>query len=101
MDGRALQDAAVGREPRAVARAVPAALGGVEVDLAAEVRADGRDGVQRAVLVAVASHLLAARPDDVALARPQVLDRPPARLGEPVADEVQAELHAVLDEPRR
>ena len=41
--GRALEHVAVGAEARAVARAVPAALGGVPVDLAAEVGAARRD----------------------------------------------------------
>ena len=77
-----MQDGPVGREARAVARAVPAALGAVEVDLAAEVRAERRDRAQRAVLGAVAGDLLAAVADDVALAGREVLERAAAALGQ-------------------
>ena len=77
--GRALEDVALGAEARAVAGAVPAALGGVPVDLAAEVGADRRDRDERAVVAAVAGDLLAAVADDVALAGREVLDRAACR----------------------
>ena len=100
VDGGALQDGAVGREARAVARAVPAALGVVEVDLAAEVRADRRDRAQRAVLVAVAGDLLAAVADDVALPGREVLEsRARPRLGQAVAEEVRADLRVLREQP--
>src|SRR3954464_10904025 len=67
---RPLQHVALGAEARPVTRAVPAALGGVPVDLAAEVGADGGDGDERAVVAAVPGHLLAGRAYDVALAGP-------------------------------
>src|SRR3954453_23227238 len=99
--GGALEHAAVDAEARAVARAVPGALGAVEVDLTAEVGAGGGDGDQRAGLGAVGRDLLAAVADDVALARREVLDRPPAALGQAVADEPQARLGVLLDQPGR
>src|SRR5207249_10409615 len=71
---RALEDAAVDVEARAVAWAVPAALGGVEAQQAAEVRAAQRDGVQRAVVVAEDA-LLGDRADDPRLARGDVVGR--------------------------
>ena len=85
-------------EARAVAGAVPAALGGVPVDLAAEVGAERGDGDERAVVAAVAGDLLAGVAHDVALAGREVLDRPRAALGQAVADEVQADLGVLLDE---
>ena len=57
---RALNRRAVAGVPGAVARAVPAPLRGVPVDEAVEVPADGRQGVERALLVAVDGGLAAA-----------------------------------------
>ena len=57
---RAVDDRPVPVEPRAVARAVPGLLGRVPLDDAAQVRADRRALVQRAVLVAVDGHLVQA-----------------------------------------
>src|SRR3954451_5463414 len=96
-----MQHRAVHGETRAVARAVPAALGAIEVDLAAEVRAHRRYRHQLAVRRAVAGHLLAAVTDDVALVRREILKRPAAWLRQPVAEEPQAGLGVLLHEPRR
>src|SRR5689334_15153658 len=91
LDGRALEHAAVDVEARAVARAVPAALGAVPPHQAAEVRAAQRDGVQRAVLVAVDA-LLAGRAValDARLAGRDAADH--RRRPQAVGDEVEAEL---------
>src|SRR5215212_8545456 len=92
VDGGALEHLALRVEARAVARAVPAALGGVPVDLAAEMGAAGGDRHERAVVAAVAGDLLARVPHDVALAGPEVLNRAVARLGDAVAEEAQPDL---------
>src|SRR5204863_7077416 len=96
--GRPVQDVALGREPRTVARAVPAALRAVPVDLAAEVRAQRRHGDERAVVATVPRDLLAARIDDVALSGREVVDRPRAALRDAVAEEPDPRLRVLLDE---
>jgi hypothetical protein len=95
-----MQDLAAGREARAVAGAVPAALCRVPVDLAAEVRAACRDRHEAAVVVAVAGDLLALDADDVALAGSQVLDRSGAAMLEAFPDEVEADLGVLLEKGR-
>ena len=99
-DRRTLEHGAVGAEARAVARAVPRALGRVEADLAVQVRADRRDGVDDAVLVAVGGDPVAVVLHDAALAGGELLER--ARVGrrEPVAEEVRADADCLLEQAR-
>src|SRR3954453_11870441 len=100
VDGGALEHLALWVEARAVARAVPAALGAVPVDLAAEMGAAGGARDEAAVVTTVPRDLLPRQPHDVALAGLEVLDRAAARLGEAVAEEAQPDLGVLLDELR-
>src|SRR3954464_15567614 len=98
MHGGPLEDGAVNVEARAVARAVPAALGGVEVHEAAEVRAAQRDGMQSALLVAEDTLL----PEAVAHhARLSLLRESASRGQRTVSDEVRPGLGVELREVRR
>src|SRR3954470_18247928 len=92
VNGGALQHLALRVEARPVARAVPAALGAIPVDLAAEMGAPGGDRDEAAVVTPVPRDLLPHQPHDVALAWLEVLDRAAARLGKAVAEEAQPDL---------
>src|SRR5919202_4616355 len=65
--GRPLEDIAVDGEARPVARAVPAAFGGVPADDAAEMGAAGRERMERPVIGIGQGHLPAPSGDDAAL----------------------------------
>src|ERR671910_396104 len=93
---RALDDLAGGGEARAVAGAVPGALGGVPVHDAAEVRAARGQLVQRAVLVAIGGSLTESRADDTPLPRCDLVDA--AALDQAVADEAQRHVRVLLHE---
>src|SRR4051794_29169014 len=96
--GGAFEHAPVDVETRAVAGAVPAAFGGVEVDEAPEVRAAQRDGVQGAVLVTEDALFPESVADDARLS----LERQTAsRRYRLVADEVRSGLRVELGEAGR
>jgi hypothetical protein len=66
--GGTLQKPALGREARAVARALPRLVGLAPGDEAAKVRTAGREDVRVAGLIAVDGLMTKADPDDGALA---------------------------------
>src|ERR1043165_3009218 len=70
---RSVQDLAERVEARAVAGAIPRLFAVIPVDDAAEMRADGRAFVQRAVGIAVDGHLLETVPHDAAGSRLELI----------------------------
>src|SRR6185436_20273154 len=68
MNGGAIEDRAVDAEMRAVAGAVPALLERIPVQMAAEMGAGRREGMQTTLVVAVGCHFLQAVANDLALA---------------------------------
>src|SRR5207237_902013 len=82
--GGAVDDLAVGVEPRAVTGAVPGLLRVVPVHHAAQVRAGRRALVQRALLVAVDGDLRQAPADDAALAGRDLVGGTDVAAGQPV-----------------
>src|SRR4051812_9542515 len=73
-DGGPVQHLAVRRKLRAVARAVPALLGGIPVDVAAEMGADRRNQMQFAAVVAGGGDLAEPAADDAAFAGLELID---------------------------
>src|SRR3954447_16935178 len=98
LHGRTLDHAPARVEARAVAGAVPRALGLVPLHLAAEVRADGGDRVERAVVLAVGGDLARAAPHDARLARRQRVDRAHVGAAEVVAHEAHTHVGVLLHE---
>src|SRR4051794_18189326 len=96
LHSRSLDHAAGNIEARAVAGAVPRAFGLVPLHLAAEVRADGGDLVERAVLVAVGGDLRCTAPHDAAAPRRERADRVHVGPAEVVAHEAHTDVRVLL-----
>src|SRR5690606_33405823 len=75
VNGRSIEHRALDREPGAVTRTVPGPFAGIEGHLAAEVRADRREHVEGACVVAVHRQAFAGDAHDLAFTATDLVER--------------------------